>query len=81
METGTSCAGTEVGTYSEFVNPGSEEETVLPLDPGVGVPSGDSLCAFPTGGPYSLVSVSGYTVPSSEVTLCALHTAERPTQR
>jgi hypothetical protein len=78
VETGTTCTGSRVGTYSEFINPGGLVETVLPLDPGLGVPVGDALCAFPSGNPSSEVSVSGYTVPAGEVTSSGVHHSPVP---
>jgi len=81
VETGTSCAGSMVGTYDEIVNPGGIGVTVIPLDPGVGIPEGDALCAQAgAGGMDSEVNLSGYTVPSSSVTAGTLHPAVLPSQ-
>jgi hypothetical protein len=82
VETGTTCTGSFAGTYSEYINPGGLGETILPLDPGLGVPMGDALCAVPNGSPQSEVSVSGYTVPPGEVTSSGvLRSPVPPTQR
>jgi hypothetical protein len=72
------CAGTDVSPYGEVISPGGIGETVLPLDPGLGIPAGDSLCVGSGGGIESYVTASGYTVPSSEVTAGPLHPAASP---
>jgi hypothetical protein len=56
--------GCASGTNFDYVTPGSTGNTVLPYSPGVLVPAGDSVCAFPDGGPYA-ITVSGYSVPSA----------------
>jgi hypothetical protein len=46
VETGTTCTGTTVGTFSQTTFAGMVGETDIPLTPGLGVPSGDSLCVI-----------------------------------
>jgi hypothetical protein len=72
VETGTTCAGSFVGTY-QIINPGSIGEIYIPLEPGVGVPAGDAVCGVAIGSAEADVEVSGYTVPSSSVTSGPLH--------
>jgi len=72
IQTGT-CSGSQVGTYGQVVNPGSLGETDIPFTPGLAVPAGDALCGAANGSIIPEVSVTGYTVPSSEVPAGPLH--------
>jgi hypothetical protein len=76
VETGTSCSGSRVGSYLEFLNPGGIGETDIPMAPGLGIPQGDGLCAEAAGSVVAEVSVSGYTVPSAAVSAGVIHSAE-----
>jgi hypothetical protein len=73
VSTGTSCSGSQVGSYLEFLNPGGIGETDLPMAPGLGIPEGDSLCAEAGGSVVAEVSVSGFTVPAAAVTSGPIH--------
>ncbi len=74
VQLGTTCSqGTQVGSYSQIINPGSLEEVDVPLEPGLGIPAGDALCGLVSGSVGAEASVSGYTVPSSSVTSGPLH--------
>ena len=66
VETG-SCSGTRVGPYFQQVIPGTIGEIDIPLDPGVRVPAGDSLCAVSEHFLGGAISASGEVVPSSSV--------------
>jgi hypothetical protein len=68
VNTSPSCSGNLVGSFTQFLDASSGGETDIPLDPGVAIPSGDSLCAVVhntgfTGDVY----FSAYTVPSAAV--------------
>jgi hypothetical protein len=67
------CTGAQVGTYYQFVNPGSVGETDIPLAPGLGIPAGGALCALASGSVLAEATVSGYTVPAGTVSAAALH--------
>jgi hypothetical protein len=73
IETGLACTGNPVGAYEQLVNPGSLGETDVPYSPGLAVPAGDALCAVAQDNLEVNLSVSGYTVPSSEVPQGPLH--------
>jgi len=73
IETGLACTGNPVGTYEQLVNPGSLGETDVPYSPGLAVPAGDALCAVAQDNLEVNLSVSGYTVPSSEVPAGPVH--------
>jgi hypothetical protein len=73
LMTGTTCTGSGVGSYLEFVNPGSVGEIDVPFSPGLAIPAGDALCALENASVQAEVSVTGYSVPSSEVTAGPLH--------
>jgi hypothetical protein len=73
VETGTSCTGSDVGSYFQILNPGGIGEIDIPVAPGLGIPSGDALCAESGGSVGIGASVSGYTVPASAVTAGPLH--------
>jgi hypothetical protein len=82
IKTGTSCTGSQVGTYYLWLNPGMIGETDIPLAPGLGIPAGDALCALGGGSLQAEVSVSGYTVPAGTVAAGALHPIQAlPKQR
>jgi hypothetical protein len=78
VETGTSCTGSQVGSYWESLNPPSVQEIDIPLEPGLGIPSGDSLCGITVGSVDTEASVSGYTVPPGTVTSGPLHRVSAP---
>ncbi len=79
VESGTTCSSNEqVGSYLAGVNPPTVGETDLSLGPGVSVPAGDAMCALDSDKVEADGSVSGYTVPPSEVTAGPVHTAEPP---
>jgi len=61
---GVPCS-TDTGTYDEGFTPGGIGEIDVPLAPGLTLPSGTDLCAISRGRVIALVSVSGYTIPSS----------------
>jgi hypothetical protein len=67
------CPGNQVGSYDELVTPGAIGETDIPFTPGLAVPAGDILCAGGVGSIQTEVSITGYTVPSSEVPAGPLH--------
>jgi hypothetical protein len=73
IEPAPSCDEGQVGSYLQEVNPGSVGETDIPFNPGLAVPAGDALCALTFNGLDADVSVTGYTVPSSEVPAGPLH--------
>ena len=62
---GVSINGCTSGAVFDQVDPSSNGVTVLPYEPGVVVPSGDTLCAFPSDWTLGNVTVSGYTVPAA----------------
>ena len=64
-----SCVGF-ITTIDE-VDPASEGVTVLPYDPGIPVPAGDSLCSDGVS-LYGDLEASGYTVPSADVPAAAV---------
>jgi hypothetical protein len=76
VDTGTTCTGSRVGSYLEYLNPDGIGETDVPMAPGLGIPQGDSLCAEAEGSVIAEVSVSGYTVPSAAVSAGVIHSAE-----
>jgi hypothetical protein len=80
VESGTTCPSisNQVGNYVGVVNPPTVGETDFPLEPGVEVPAGDAMCAFATDMVSADGSVSGYTVPSSEVDAAPVHRVELP---
>jgi hypothetical protein len=49
------------------VNPPTIGETVLPFDPGVGIPAGSSLSMVTNGSVAAEVYTDGYSVPSNQV--------------
>ncbi len=64
---GPNCgSGAVVGTYSQSVNPAGPGATELDLSPGLPIPAGDELCGVGAGATL-FASVSGYTVPASDV--------------
>jgi hypothetical protein len=67
VQTGASCSGSQVGSYDEGFTPQSAGDIDVPLEPGVVVPAGDSLCLRAFGTVDVSPSATGYTVPSSEV--------------
>jgi 3D (Asp-Asp-Asp) domain-containing protein len=67
VQEGTSCAGTQVGTYSQIFNPAGNGMTDINLDPGLVVPAGDALCGRIGGSVGAELVVSGYTVPATAV--------------
>jgi hypothetical protein len=75
ISTGTSCSGSEVGSYIEYLNPGGIGETDIPMAPGLGIPEGDSLCAEAGGSVVAEVSVSGFTVPAAAVSSGPIHSS------
>jgi hypothetical protein len=82
VETGTGCTGSQLGTYSQVINPASVGEVDVPLEPGLGIPAGDALCGLVEGSVQADASVSGYSVPSSSVTSGPLHrVSSLPRQR
>ena len=68
------------GNYVVFLstNPGSIGEIDVPLEPGLGIPSGDALCGVEGGKVQAQAWVSGYTVPSGDVTSGPLHRVSAP---
>jgi hypothetical protein len=72
IQTGA-CSGSQVGSYGQAVNPGSPGETDVPFTPGLAIPAGDALCGAANGSVLPEASVSGYTVPSSEVPAGPFH--------
>jgi hypothetical protein len=73
VETGTTCGGSEVGSFRQTVNPPGLGEFDTSLAPGVAVPSGDVLCVAEDGSVLSEVSASGYIVPSAAVSAGPVH--------
>jgi hypothetical protein len=67
------CPGGQVGSFNLDVHPGAIGETDIPITPGVAVPAGDILCAGGVGSVQADISVTGYTVPSSEVPAGPVH--------
>jgi hypothetical protein len=67
IEPAPACDEGQVGSYLQEVNPGSVGETDIPFNPGLAIPAGDALFALTFNGLDAGVSVTGYTVPSSEV--------------
>jgi hypothetical protein len=61
--TGAQCDGFLVGD----VNPAMVGETVLPFDPGLGIPAGSGLSGFADGTVQAEVYTDGYSVPSATV--------------
>jgi hypothetical protein len=70
---GKAACTARVGTFEVVINPATDGEQDTPLSPGLGIPSGDALCATQGAGVVAAGGVSGYTVPSSEVTAEPLH--------
>ena len=68
VQTGSSCAGTKVGTYLQSVPVSVVTDAEIFLTPGLAVPTGDALCAKAAAvGELAMVSVSGYTVSPTAV--------------
>ncbi|HVC71567.1 MAG TPA: hypothetical protein VNC61_15035 [Acidimicrobiales bacterium] len=57
--------GCTSGATFDSVNFASNGITVLPYEPGVPVPAGDEVCAFPGGGWIGAATVTGYFVPAA----------------
>ena len=70
---GNAACTARVGTFEAAINPATDGEQDTPLSPGLGIPSGDALCATQEAGVVAAGGVSGYTVPSSEVIAEPLH--------
>ena len=68
----TDC-NTGAGPYFEALNPPGLGEKDISLAPGIGVPSGDYLCAGDFGNVGARVDVSGYTVPAGTVSAASVH--------
>jgi hypothetical protein len=68
-----SCSGF-IG-FTDAISPSTNGETVLPYDPGLPIPAGDSLCGFASNLQVSTTAV-GYSVPSGSVPAAAVrHTS------
>jgi hypothetical protein len=72
----TAC-NTGAGPYFQSVNPAGIGEQDVSLDPGVGVPSGDVLCAGEFGSVQAKLDVSGYTVTAHSITAGPVHLLPR----
>ncbi len=70
---GNAACTARVGTFEVVINPAMDGEQDTPLSPGLGIPSGDALCAAEGVVISAAGGVSGYTVPSSEVPAEPLH--------
>lgn len=76
---GNSACTMRVGNWEAIINPATDGEQDTPLYPGLAIPTGESLCATEGGGVAAAGGVSGYTVPSSEVTRTGkLHRLPKP---
>jgi hypothetical protein len=80
VQTGTR-SGALVGAYEHAVNPGSVGPIELTFDPGIAVPSGDSLCQVTDGSVESENAAIGYTVPASDVPAESMHRLAAPRQQ
>jgi hypothetical protein len=80
VQTGV-CSETRVGSYAHAVNPGSVGPIELTFDPGIAVPSGDSLCQVTDGSVESENAAIGYTVPASDVPAESMHRLAAPRQQ
>ncbi len=79
VATGTNCTtGSQVGSYDQVINPASVGGMDVSVEPGLGIPAGDSLCGAITGTLEAEASASGYTVPSSSVSSGPLHRVPAP---
>jgi hypothetical protein len=80
VQTGV-CSETRVGSYAHSVNPGSVGPIELTFDPGIAVPSGDSLCQVTDGSVESENAAIGYTVPASDVPAESVNHETAPRQQ
>jgi hypothetical protein len=69
---GSSCPPTLVGSFLQDVNSPGLGLVTIPLDPGVAVPANDAFCGIASVSAVH-ARVSGYEVPSSEVSAEPLH--------
>lgn len=67
---GIGCSGSQVAD----VNPSTVGETVLPFDPGLGIPANSGLSAFVNGSVQAEVYTDGYAVGSTLVPSSAITT-------
>jgi hypothetical protein len=79
--TGSECAGSLVGSWYHYLNPATDGETDMPLAPGLVVAKGDSLCGVAEGSVDADMSVSGYTVSSTDAPTGAAHKLAIPRQK
>lgn len=79
---GNAACTARVGNWEAIISPAMDGEQDTPLYPGLATPHGESLCATEGGGVVAAGGVSGYTVPSKEVTRAGkLHPLPKPDQR
>jgi hypothetical protein len=77
---GSTCSGSAVGTWLHYVNPATDGETDISLAPGLVIAKGDALCGEANGSVAGEVSISGYTVSSTDAPTGAAHKLEIPRQ-
>jgi hypothetical protein len=73
VDSNSTCTGGVVGSFGQEINPGAIGETDISLEPGVGVPTGGSLCALALNGMNVQTSASGYVVGSSVINTGPVH--------
>ncbi len=81
VETGSTCTSSVAGTFFHHVNPGSDGEIDMPVTPGLVIAKGDALCGIANGSVDSEVSVSGYTVSSTDAPPASAHSLAVPRQK
>jgi hypothetical protein len=74
-------AGLGCNTIVGDVNPPTVGQTVVPFDPGIGVPAASGLSAFASGSVQAETYTDGYSVPSSQVPASAVSQSGRRAQR
>jgi hypothetical protein len=80
-ETGSTCSGSQVGSWYHFLNPATDGETDISLSPGLVVAKGDSICGLANGSVIGEVSVSGYSVSSTDAPTGSARHLAMPRQR
>lgn len=67
VQDSTTCSSSnlQVGDYHEFIASSGVGDIDVPLDPGLVIPSGDSLCLQAYGTISATASASGYEIPAS----------------